>query len=362
MKSESFSECLWNSMTLQPPHIQFLEAPTLLSTKKRTLREAIKNEYSCNKYRDLLFLEMVTLSRFLEERKRKYRNDKGFTTVCRINKVVNRIHYVDLKTAASVMKLNLTDSFVPSKQLCQWLLVKLQSNVMLLRRLIELCQYSAKRLYHRLKTGHNWIEVTIVLSMISRIWSLGNFLIKNSFKSYQKLFSILDDLPFDPKERLWSKLTCHFPDDLEFWISESECCRPLTEMIEIKENIRFRVTETSGMKNIPNSSKENIEVPNTKDNQVANTKKQKIKWKMKLSKLISNINTHEDLKLFLRQEERFRSDEMKHQNCISKNMDALQWHMFSRRVCQWLKKLKVDKTGKLIPLVQVKLRRWLLAS
>lgn len=92
------------------------------------------------------------------------------------------------------------------------------------------------------------------------------------------------------------------------------------------------------------------------------TKKQKIKWKMKLSKLISNINTHEDLKLFLRQEERFRSDEMKHQNCISKNMDALQWHMFSRRVCQWLKKLKVDKTGKLIPLVQVKLRRWLLAS
>lgn len=40
-------------------------------------------------------------------------------------------------------------------------------------------------------------------------------------------------------------------------------------MIEIKENIRFRVTETSGMKNIPNSSKENIEVPNTKDNQVA---------------------------------------------------------------------------------------------
>lgn len=44
---------------------------------------------------------MVTLSRFLEERKRKYRSDKGFTTVCRVSikfflkGILNVVNYLE---------------------------------------------------------------------------------------------------------------------------------------------------------------------------------------------------------------------------------------------------------------------------
>lgn len=86
-----------------------------------------------------------------------------------IEKAVNRLHYLDLKTATHLIKLNLTGMFVPSKQLCQWLLIKFQSNGKLLQRIIECCDYSFLRLNHRLHTGHNWIEIIVAISMVSRI-------------------------------------------------------------------------------------------------------------------------------------------------------------------------------------------------
>lgn len=50
--------------------------------------------------------------------------------------------------------------------------------------------------------------------------SLANFLFANSCKSYDKLFSVLDDLPVDSSERTWFQNIYQLPEDLESWISQ----------------------------------------------------------------------------------------------------------------------------------------------
>lgn len=84
---------------------------------------------------------------------------------------MNRIHLLDLKTVTTVLKANLSHGkFAPSKQVCQWLLIKLLSYGLLLNRTIECCKYSCSMLNHRLRTGHSWTEIIAAMAMISRIW------------------------------------------------------------------------------------------------------------------------------------------------------------------------------------------------
>lgn len=149
---------------------------------------------------------------------------------------------MDLQSAFSLIKLNLVDTFVPSKQLLQWLLVKLQSYGKLLHRANECCFYSATMLNHRLRTGHNWVEIMTALSMISRIWyvnnfttisennthrnayhfrAISNFLIKQVCLSYEELYSVLNQLPVDSREKEWLSDEYKFPNNLHEWLSST---------------------------------------------------------------------------------------------------------------------------------------------
>lgn len=78
---------------------------------------------------------------------------------------------------------------------------------------------------------------------------------------------------------------------------------------------------------------------------------------------IMKIKTHQQLKKFLECETRKRAQSETTLTCISKNLDALQWHMFTKKVLKWIKILKKSDTQrqtKLLKIIKSKLRTWLL--
>ncbi len=93
----------------------------------------------------------------------------AYSVVLQIKKAVNRFSNLKIHLATLFMKSGLSEGFVPSKQVCQWFLVKLQTASQLLHRIKECSFYSFDMLHRRLRTGHCWIELVVAMAMISRI-------------------------------------------------------------------------------------------------------------------------------------------------------------------------------------------------
>ncbi|XP_065215062.1 uncharacterized protein LOC135841796 [Planococcus citri] len=290
----------WNC-DLKPPRNNFEMVSSHIT---KIIRKAIVKESSNNQYRSQIYIETVALSKFLSQRKNKYRSDKGFRTIQKVDKAVNRIYQMDLPSTFALIKLNSVDTFVPSRQFHQWFLIRLLSYAKLLDRMNYCCRYSATMLQHRLHTGHNWVEVMFALSMISRIWAVSKFLLKQICSTYEQLYSVLEQLPFDANEKKWPYNDYNMPANLQRWLS-------LTD---------FDVSINEARAAVPNIS-------------------QHVKKDARLRKILK-IQSHEQLRKFLAIETKKRSKNEAKSICLSNNLDALQWHMLTKKILKWVKLLK----------------------
>ena len=107
-KRKTGNHLLWNLMYLPPPNLEFFKSKKRIGLSRlmseicesrsshqlsnrfsssllgRVVRKAIASEFRANKHRDVLFTEATTLSRFMDNRKHKYRSDKGFRTIAKV--------------------------------------------------------------------------------------------------------------------------------------------------------------------------------------------------------------------------------------------------------------------------------------
>lgn len=73
---------------------------------------------------------------------------------------------------------------------------------------------------------------------------------------------------------------------------------------------------------------------------------------------IMKIQSHQQLKKFLVLETKKRSKDETKSTCVTKNLDALQWHMFTKKITKWIKMLKKSddqRRDKLLKKIKIKM-------
>ncbi|PNF17720.1 hypothetical protein B7P43_G07383 [Cryptotermes secundus] len=104
----------------------------------------------------------------------------------------------------------------PSRQMLEWVLVRIQGFARLFCQLMQLCQDAAFYMKCRLHLGHMWDVALISLGIVSRIWAISKYLVLCACEWYRKLKPYLDIL--EPVGLCWLPCGYHFPSDLRVWL------------------------------------------------------------------------------------------------------------------------------------------------
>lgn len=114
------------------------------------------------------------LSRLIYRMKCKFRNDKGFKNMEKVNRAL--LNYLNLALEKEYKRfknhIELSGVFVtlPSKQMLEYILVRTQGFAKLLARVEEVAKCAGTYLRTRIILGHAWTVTLVAYAIISRIW------------------------------------------------------------------------------------------------------------------------------------------------------------------------------------------------
>ncbi|KAL2728594.1 uncharacterized protein V1478_006226 [Vespula squamosa] len=213
-------EAIWNRIHIEhPPNITWR-----IETQKfdiigfqTTLKHIIKDLESQND----IHVEATMLSRLIYRMKCKFRNDKGFKNMEKVNRAL--LNYLNLalekeyKSFKSYIELNGMFVTLPSKQMLEYILVRTQGFAKLLARVEEVAKCAGTFLRTRIILGHAWTVTLVAYAIISRIWVLSKYLVKRSCIWYSELYQFLNifkivGLPWLSKKDI-------LPSDLKTWLA-----------------------------------------------------------------------------------------------------------------------------------------------
>ncbi|CAG9854637.1 unnamed protein product [Phyllotreta striolata] len=211
----------WNQKDIPSPAI---------STCKTTENGVIDLDYFSTLCQDIkTFLEDKTtletehtlLLRINYKMKLKYRSSKDFKYLEKLSKCLKILLSVDvtshLETLIDLIPSRYAEiTYLPSKHLVDYLLVRFQGISQLLSTICEYCKNAASYLYYRLKLGHQWQLAFLLYSLTSRIFYLAKYNIKNICMYYGKLKPISNKLQ---TTSMWLPATYELPADLKEWLN-----------------------------------------------------------------------------------------------------------------------------------------------
>ncbi|XP_064622184.1 uncharacterized protein LOC135484537 [Lineus longissimus] len=212
-------ETLWNKRTLPPP-------PTLtyaaskdvnttrflahMSTAMGTLKQssALSNEYA-------------VLDRLLYKFNNQLRKEKVIQTMKMIKQALKRIAEMDMKAEFEKFydSKQRTDGLkidLPSKQMLQYLLVRLMGYAKLLIRVGHCCQEAYIYCMQKLGRGDLVRQMLLFASVTSRLWVLSQALGLHAISWYKDLYGYLEILEGPQVDWLPPKET--LPPDLHDWL------------------------------------------------------------------------------------------------------------------------------------------------
>ncbi|CAL7934564.1 unnamed protein product [Xylocopa violacea] len=215
-------EAIWNLVQLEhPPNAtcrvehQRFDATEFL----RTLDKVIKDLNS----QELLHKEAAILSRLIYRMKKKFRNDKGVKSMCKLNRALLKYLSLSLQKEYNTLKDYVEAdgiyNILPSKQMVEYVLIKTQGFAKLMLRVEEVSKYSAHFLKCRINLGHAWSIAIIAYAVVSRIWILSRYLVKNSCTWYNCLYQYLNSL--EDSGSSWLPANYKLTNDLKSWLSVS---------------------------------------------------------------------------------------------------------------------------------------------
>ncbi|XP_076765962.1 uncharacterized protein LOC143432884 [Xylocopa sonorina] len=215
-------EAIWNLVELERPpnatyHIKHkkFDATEFL----RTLDKVIKDLNS----QELLHKEAAILSRLIYRMKKKFRNDKGVKSMSKLNAALLKYLSLSLqkeyKTLRDYVEADGTYIILPSRQMVEYVLIKTQGFAKLMLRVEEVSKYAAHFLKCRINLGHAWSIAIIAYAVVSRIWILSRYLVKNSCTWYNCLYQYLNS--FEVSGSSWLPPNYELTNDLKSWLSVS---------------------------------------------------------------------------------------------------------------------------------------------
>ncbi|XP_066583534.1 uncharacterized protein [Prorops nasuta] len=191
-------EVLWNKLNIsRPPNCSWRmskkDCKLDIKKFKRVLEGSIRN-LECQ---EALHTEAAILSRLIYRMKCKFRNDKGLKSMEKLNRAL--LIYLSLnlvqeyKYVYDFIDADEKDYILPSKQMIQYLLVKVYGFIKLMLHVEEVSRETGNFLKTRISTGHAWTLSIIAYAIVSRIWILSSQLIQKSHESYRNLEPLLKE-------------------------------------------------------------------------------------------------------------------------------------------------------------------------
>nr|CAD7399354.1 unnamed protein product [Timema cristinae] len=233
-RSLSLKKNLLTLAGFEPTKIEFLRQ-ALYPQDHRDIKQ-LRN--TCNQIvfvlNDLKILhdEGAILSRGLYRIKSKQRNDKSFKLVEKVNQGLKR--YLGLNLLGVVSNFvpqdpesSDTEAFLPSRQMLEFVLVRIQSFARLFCHVVRCCEQAALYLKMKLSGGHMWTVSLLFFAQIvalkKNIDAIGlgvkaysRFLVLSSCKWYSSLLAFLQVLPRSPMP--WLPPDYELPTDLAQWL------------------------------------------------------------------------------------------------------------------------------------------------
>ncbi|XP_045534690.1 nucleolus and neural progenitor protein [Papilio machaon] len=187
----------WNNKNLLPPPVQ-----TCYSDEKidwRYLKQACTNAVNILSKQSPLHNESALLSRFIYKYDKKFRNDIGYRIFKKINTTLRR--YLMLNIIKDIENFALTlpndtesDEYLPTRQMLQYVLVRLVSFSKLMLRISVCCKKAAVFYLDRVKRGESHWMSLMPYALLCRIWSLSNVLLQHSCSWYAQMYPFLRNL------------------------------------------------------------------------------------------------------------------------------------------------------------------------
>lgn len=213
-------EEIWNRIEIErPPNstwridIRKFDVTSLTTTLERIIKDLDSQ--------DIMHVEATILSRLIYRMKCKFRNDKGFKNIEKVNRAL--LNYLGLslekeyKNFQSYIEVDNGVVTLPSKQMLEYVLVRTQGFAKLLTRIEEVAKYAGIFLRTRILLGHAWTVTLVAYAVISRIWILARNLVRRSCIWYNGIYRFLN--VFKTTGLPWISANETLPSDLKLWLA-----------------------------------------------------------------------------------------------------------------------------------------------
>ncbi|KAL6259442.1 hypothetical protein P5V15_009363 [Pogonomyrmex californicus] len=217
----------WNLPILErPPYITWQISP--LDAKKlgvdvtryKTVLGAAIHDLSSITF---LKLDAAVLSRLIYRMKRKFRNDKGFMYMVKLNKALVNCYNIFLikeyQTLRSDLRIEDGLYILPTRQRLEYTLVRTQGFAKLMDRIEQSAKCSGHLLKSRMKSGHAWSITLVAYANISRIWLCSRAILRKCCKWYNELYQCAAQFKYIGA--VWFPKHQSLPCDLKLWLSLS---------------------------------------------------------------------------------------------------------------------------------------------
>ncbi|VEN38403.1 unnamed protein product [Callosobruchus maculatus] len=213
---------VWNIKNLALPPIATYKANTK-DIDVFYLRQVCRDAKQFFEDKRYMHVEYLILSRIVYRMKQKFRSSKDFKAVVKMYKTLDNYFKINMSayinTFMELIPYNYEDdsTYLPTKNLIDFILVRHQGLVKLLVRIVETSKLTAHLLEERIHIGHSWQSAFTLFAIASRIYVLGKFIIQKTCDLYQKLY------PFSNKLKNlgadWLKSDYQLPKDLRQWLN-----------------------------------------------------------------------------------------------------------------------------------------------
>ncbi|XP_068632740.1 uncharacterized protein [Battus philenor] len=211
----------WNNKNLLPPPVQTCQSSRQNDNDSRYLKSICSNAVTILSKQSPLHKESALLSRFLYKYDKKFRNDIGYRIFKKINTALRR--YLMLNVLKDVENFSMTlpkvedrDQALPTRQMLQYVMVRLMSLSKVMLRISVCCKQAAVFYLDRVKRGDSHWMSLMPYALLSRIWSLSNILVQHSCRWYSQMYQFLNKLQMKGLPLLPENY--ELPVNLEEWL------------------------------------------------------------------------------------------------------------------------------------------------
>ena len=347
-------------------------------------------------------VELAVLSQFLYKNNNRFRNDKCQRFLKMIQKCAARV-LDELSLDNEINKFhrffpipsdikNNEKLYLPTRQMLEFVLVRLYGGAILLWKLIVYCQNAGELCLQRIRLGHFWNIGLNNLSCVSRLWTLWISMLVLFEKIYAYLLLVLPLLPVSQAK--WLAIDCNykFPTNIcKVILAAEDPCESFLEKfsnITNSGNLPKFVHETLDHKEVKSgldlglsvdigeviereSTVDEMVIPNktlTTNFQIQKPMKPKIaclpenakqsshetelnvpcskkKWEKIHEKAAYHTKTPKTLKSFVQEENKLRKTDRK--NALTKALEQNQWKEMRGELRHYSDKIeKVEKGNK----------------